>query len=454
MKSVIKIFMVLISIYILFLIVPVEKYKVYNLITDMPEDRCFVKLPYTTIIFYPFVALSYHLLTPKALSHRYLQLLSWIIFFVITSVLFSLTKRKHFFISIKIILFLSLIYINSLLVIIFLPLPMPKLELSTSHHCIRDKIEITDFHSHSNFSWDGIPSIEENISWHRSSGFTKFYLTDHDVLKKEEVAKFKDTGISPGIEIQLEGLHFLILDIFEVENILPAQSITDLITKVHKNKGKIYVAEYQRDKKKNKVLSIEELIKLGVDGFEIYNSGHPDIPKNIKNEIIQLSLKNKKLLFAGTNWHGWGKINFVWNVFFKNTNECAPVIYTRKETYNTLRLLLDPLFFIYYTLGSMNFYEFFSLSIWTFIILVITSHKRLRQCFSPMLLAAFTLLFYYFSTNFYGLYLQCKSYNNILPLLSKCYLILSIVNFFIFTIFSYRIFSKERIFSNTKCLLL
>jgi hypothetical protein len=444
MRTTIKIFIVLVSIYTLSLFSHTEKYKykVYNLITDMPEDNYSIERPCTAIIFFPFVTLSYHLLSTKAYPHYYLQILSWIMFFAGISIFFSIIRKKNILFSTKIILSLIFIYINFLLTIIFFPLPSPKIKPKTT----KDEIEIVDFHSHSCFSWDGIPSIEENISWHKHSGFTKFYLTDHDVLKKEEVIKFKNTGISPGIEIQLEGLHFLILDVFDAKSILSAQNVKDLITTVHENKGKIYVAEYWRDKKKRETFSIEELIELGVDGFEIYNPGHPDVSKNIKDEIIKLSLKNKKLLFAGTNWHGWGKINFVWNVFSKDTKECIPLIYTRKEMYNTPRLLLDPLFFAYYTLRSMNFYEFVSLTIWTFIILSISLQKRLKQYFLLALLAAFTLFFYYLSTSYYGLYLQYKNYNAILPLLSKCYLILSIVNLLIFIIFSYRVLSIKEFF--------
>jgi len=70
-------------------------------------------------------------------------------------------------------------------------------------------VVVVDFHSHTNFSWDGRPwfTVERNRAWHRAAGWNVAYITDHTTLlgAAQGIAANPrragaDTTLLPGVE--------------------------------------------------------------------------------------------------------------------------------------------------------------------------------------------------------------------------------------------------------------
>jgi len=79
---------------------------------------------------------------------------------------------------------------------------------------------VIDFHSHTNFSWDGRAEFtpEENRRWHQASGFAAAYVTDHGTFDgaieaaKHNPSRARDgTVLLSGIEVRSMGQHLDVL---------------------------------------------------------------------------------------------------------------------------------------------------------------------------------------------------------------------------------------------------
>jgi hypothetical protein len=59
---------------------------------------------------------------------------------------------------------------------------------------------------------------------------------------------------------------------------------------------------------------IARLADDGVDGFEIVNSGHPDLPPCVRQEVLDTCRSRGLVLVASTDWHGWTGLARTWTV--------------------------------------------------------------------------------------------------------------------------------------------
>ncbi len=83
-------------------------------------------------------------------------------------------------------------------------------------------VVVVDFHSHTNFSWDGRGSftVERNRAWHRAAGWNVAYITDHTTLAGAAQAiavnprrAGDDTVVLPAVETRRT--HFVVLGMTE-----------------------------------------------------------------------------------------------------------------------------------------------------------------------------------------------------------------------------------------------
>ena len=59
---------------------------------------------------------------------------------------------------------------------------------------------------------------------------------------------------------------------------------------------------------------LEYLIGLGVDGFGIVDTGHPNISPVLQAAMVNAQKRYGVILTADTNWHGWSGFLNAWNV--------------------------------------------------------------------------------------------------------------------------------------------
>ncbi len=226
----------------------------------------------------------------------------------------------------------KLVFIGILYLIFMLLIPLPNWTLiKTDKNLI-----ITDLHSHSLLSHDGVISLADNLSIHRQRGFDLVALTNHPNTFKARVTYQKETKYSSeaisGMEIPVYyGGHFY-LSVFGINhNIklpnglawyqgnkrpLPPQSLPDhlwsvkkLICVIHQHGGVVAVVALHLDAKE-----VQDLAHAGVDAFEIVNFGHHPLSEDVRQAMLQAQKKYNIALIASNDWHGWTGILNTWTV--------------------------------------------------------------------------------------------------------------------------------------------
>ncbi|MGM0477316.1 MAG: hypothetical protein ACQERR_09060, partial [Pseudomonadota bacterium] len=59
---------------------------------------------------------------------------------------------------------------------------------------------------------------------------------------------------------------------------------------------------------------VREYAEFGVDGFEIANMGHPDVPLAVRDTLLSMQVAHGSALVASSDWHGWGGFNRTWTL--------------------------------------------------------------------------------------------------------------------------------------------
>ena len=194
---------------------------------------------------------------------------------------------------------------------------------------------LLDTHSHTTASDDGWMSPEQCVRWHIANGFNAFVLTDHNTGKNNEPIlalqeKYPEILIIPGFEWTTIRLHLNFLGIEDFSDEIPGDptdhQIKEAIKKA-KELGAVVQVDHitwtmnQKSLQKGKYVhpTRENLLKWGVDGFEINNSVRWHDPKTL--HWVRKLKENNQLprpifLSAGTDIHnpikeqvtGWTEI--------------------------------------------------------------------------------------------------------------------------------------------------
>lgn len=178
-----------------------------------------------------------------------------------------------------------------------------------------DKI-VVDLQSHTFGSHDGLVSIEQSLRWHRDRGFHVFAVTEHDAPDKAlEAAAFADASpeypaVIPAVETRL--LDGYVLAIGGIKGApyemwrLPDE---ELVKAIRQRGGAVIALGWKLD-----VEGLRRLAACGVDGFEIANFGHPDLPDDVRKALLEESSRRGLVLVASTDWHGWSGFCRTWTV--------------------------------------------------------------------------------------------------------------------------------------------
>ena len=183
---------------------------------------------------------------------------------------------------------------------------------------------VADLHSHTTKSHDGLVSLQTNLEWHASCGYNMVALTEHDQLFAHETQVQADSSFDrlpafiSGVEAHT-GRGAMVLGLCRDPHLqLGKQSVAEapdrtawFSRKIHEDCGGAVIVVTL---KRLRAGDIARLADDGVDGFEIVNSGHPDLPPNIRQEVLDTCRSRGLVLVASTDWHGWTGLARTWTV--------------------------------------------------------------------------------------------------------------------------------------------
>jgi predicted metal-dependent phosphoesterase TrpH len=181
---------------------------------------------------------------------------------------------------------------------------------------------IADLQSHTFSSHDGLASKAENLAWHSAAGINVVALTEHAYAttpgadETERAASAPSPAVILGTELRSNrtGTHLLGLGL-QSDHQCPTNPVDSTFpsryaTCVHEqHRGAVIAMAYK--------LRLEDVIPYadaGIDAFEIVNFGHPRIPSDVRNRLLEVTRERGLPLLASSDWHGWGGTSRTWNV--------------------------------------------------------------------------------------------------------------------------------------------
>jgi hypothetical protein len=235
-------------------------------------------------------------------------IIPWFFWLGTIAILTSIGKRKQLKNMLYMILLMWLGFITFIALIIILPLPM--VHIKAPAEWLR-----VDFHSHTWESWDGCVSPYTNLLFHKQSGYDCFFVTEHD--NTDSYSEFSPLDqlhtVFPGAEISSkDNIRFLILADrkFSIEE-FDHKPLRDAVVAAHK-KGYLVIMPHYPERG-----SWEYLASLGVDGFDIYDSGDHGVNSTEQAELIKFCKGRNLLMTSATDYHGWSTYTDGWTLIRK-----------------------------------------------------------------------------------------------------------------------------------------
>ena len=183
---------------------------------------------------------------------------------------------------------------------------------------------VADLHSHTYGSHDGLVSGPQNLAWHAAAGYNVVAVTEHGypaggfaTERYAQRAAGSLPAVIPGQELGfLYGREFLPMvvlglraDYRESPN-EGAASPAEFMAYIHEpQRGAAIALGFMLEPEQAGVLA-----DAGIDGFEIANYGHPNIPLAVRNAMLEMARKHGVALVASSDWHGCGGTARTWTV--------------------------------------------------------------------------------------------------------------------------------------------
>lgn len=285
----------------------------------------------------------------------------------------------------------------SALYILFMPLP-PVTLIPQDHDTV-----LLDIHSHTYYSHDGLASPGENIAWHLDHNFSSWFVTDHWNLGSSEKLRERvrqmpsPPTILPGEEVSDDiGNYLLVLggrESFANDRWLPAGKIVE---RAHSTGGIVVSSLWWRQP-----TALKDLATAGVDGFEVYNAGHPTISARKRQEFVAMAAASHLPLFASPDWHGWGSFCWTWNALRipgwgtmtleqrkmsimeairGRDSGILPLLYGRQEVQGIGRIIFSPFVCGFYYFTSLDIFGTLSWIGWSFIVIAFGRSRFGKRC--------------------------------------------------------------------------
>jgi predicted metal-dependent phosphoesterase TrpH len=321
------------------------------------------------------------------------QLASWLFWLFILAIGIGISKKD----KLKNILFrvlrFELGFMSLVMFCLFLPFPAPHLNAPKS-------FEITDFHSHTFYSHDGLVSPKTNLFYHDNLGFTSFYDTEHGHTAGFDKfpADKRLTTVYPGMQVSTtERVSLLVLADKPYDGELYRnKSVKEVIDLAHSN-GFIVVCPHWW---KWRYFTWQQLYDFGLDGFEIYNAGYRKFSPEERRRMIDFCKQKNLLMTGSTDWHGWGYLSNVWTAverpagsqvldfqsLRKHITTKVLVLQRPGEIQGLFRDVFEPFVGCYYYFGSIGKRQAFYWIIWLLLLSVVSRLGLLKLL--PLALSA------------------------------------------------------------------
>ncbi len=201
------------------------------------------------------------------------------------------------------------------LFIALVPLPGCKLTVDDPN------VIVADLHSHTLGSHDGLITADENLRWHQERGYQVVVISEHKFpagsFSAQELAQQHPElpGVIPGVEVRTDDDEYMLgLGISPSKKVMlqsnenGADYERDFINYVHGEGGAVVALSWLLEP-----WHVDRLAAFGINGIELANTGHPDVPDNVHAELLKVSAHGVPMI-ASTDWHGWGGITRVWTL--------------------------------------------------------------------------------------------------------------------------------------------
>ncbi len=284
----------------------------------------------------------------------------------------------------------AFIWFTIFIIMLFIPLPNNTIINNTT-----SQVLVTT-HAHAYYSHDGLTSPEGLWRWHKRNGFDAYFETDHNnhnrTLDFIAQQREKDIPIHPLIMCGEEfsgSNHLSLLGLKrKFSNVGMPDSV--VIDSTHQNGGVVIVNHWFDDKHN----TLEYYRDLGVDGFEIENTGK-DIyyDRALQQEIQEFCTANDLIMVGGLDFHGYGNVCMMWNAFdIPNWNKLDPIsqeyaiinilksrdqsklkilLYKDRPYYDKSNLWFRPLLTFINYFRTLNYIQVLSWLLWIIIIFLL-----------------------------------------------------------------------------------
>ncbi|MEJ2252421.1 MAG: hypothetical protein P8Y70_00990 [Candidatus Lokiarchaeota archaeon] len=273
----------------------------------------------------------------------------------------SIRKEAFYFVGF-LVLFLEL---N----IILISIPLPVHRINTS---LNEDEFLIDFHGHTIYS-DGWLTPEQRVLWYMEHGINIAAFSDHDNLNGAHIAnqfvqRFKlDFKVITAVEytdhqndihLNYYGIDELVVPLeSKTQNGPIAMNVSDMIKYIKGKGGFVIVNHYNENLNDNGDIgspySLEDLMKWGVDGFEILNAG------TYQGDILrEFCLNNSLICLGGSDIHTNEELHTFVRLKLKNPmNKTVENIFQtlHNNTHQVIQIYLYPKLF---TLPDNNFLGF------------------------------------------------------------------------------------------------
>jgi hypothetical protein len=302
--------------------------------------------------------------------------------------------------------------------IAFLPIPGARL-------IAPDGYSLIDIHSHTKASRDALVSAEGSLRYFRAHGYDAFFITEHSNVsgfpRFKEEERFRT--VFPGVQIRTsDGVSVLVLaeSEFDVSG-FRGLHLSELIERTMEE-GMLVIIPHWWAKA---TFTFEELRDMGINGFEVYNLGYRNLGRNKFTELVKFCEDNDLMMFASTDFHGWGYTTDAWtavkgdargNLFnlLNSKPEIKLVTNRREQGSSAIRFIFDPAAWLYYYLKEASALNTIAFLAWVIIIYALASLKSFSKImrFAPIPISAF---FFCAIVYYYDMWLSVRELNNIIP---------------------------------------
>jgi hypothetical protein len=261
-----------------------------------------------------------------------------------------------------------------------------------------------NFHSHSEYSHDGLISQADLMQWHKRNGFDAFFISDHNHHEKTLAAVQEQiNGQLPPSPLILcgeeySGSNHLLLLGLQRNFITRNMSDSLVIDSTHANSGVAIVAHWFKDKSR----TIQYYIDCGADGFEVANQAKGiSYDRRIFQDIVNNCKSNDLLMIGASDYHGYGSASFVWNAIKisgwhqmsykqkqdsildilrdRDQSKIIVLLYRDRQVFARSKVILSPVFTFVAYFRSLNLYQVFSWIFWVILLYFISHIIRLRH---------------------------------------------------------------------------